>query len=177
MLPFLVAPYFFLGVPFSLLNIYIVYRIAKDCPGVWYHFGQAIGDLGAMFFGLISNSLLDLVFAPLFAWTIQCQWLSTKFFLGIKEFFILLSFFGFTLLSYDRYRKLCYPVKSFTESVKARMHMCVAAVLSVVPGFISFSKYFLRYYPKAYNIIWVLEAIIELLYHDYLYQYCDLLFD
>src|SRR5271165_5646762 len=44
-LPIFTAPYFFAILPIAFLNLYIIYRVAKESWGVWFHLAQAAGDI------------------------------------------------------------------------------------------------------------------------------------
>ena len=115
----LTAPYFFVAVPLGLLNVLIVWRVARECPGVWYHVAQAISDLIALIAGLINMSFAYVMFAPLFAWTNNCQSLAFFLFDEISVFFQLFSLFSLTLLCFDRYLSMCYPTKVFVAGGKS----------------------------------------------------------
>lgn len=117
-----------------MLNVLIVWRVARECPGVWYHVAQAISDLIALIAGLINMSFGYLVFAPLFAWTNDCQSLAVFLFDEISCFFQLFSLFSLTLLYFDRYLSMCFPEKYFSLPGKTRKYLLLAAgALTAMP--------------------------------------------
>lgn len=151
-LPWITAPYLLPFVPLGMLNVFIIYRVAKECPGVWYHVAHAIGDVFALLSGIILYSYAYLLIAPLFAWTSYCQNYSWFLFQSIlSDFSKLFSTISLTLLCYDRYLTLCKPEKYLTAEDHTRKYLLLAALVAAAPVIIKSAEIFFIEYYGPYN--------------------------
>lgn len=133
-LPTIMAPYFFAFVLLGMLNIYVIYRVAKESCGVVYHLAQATGDVFALVSGLICLSDVYIIFAPLFAFWSICQQIPFALFMGSATFWIQFSLLSMVLLWHDRYMCICFPFEYFS-SISAKKHkkkIFFAAALALI---------------------------------------------
>jgi len=140
-LPTFTAPYFFAVLPIALLNVYVVYRVAKESWGVWFHLAQAIGDIFILIVGLLSISGASLIFAPLFAFFPFCQSIVQITFSRFAVFGHNFSLYSMVLLWHNRYVAICFPEKYFCFTGSRVWKSLVGAfVLAVVPASIDVLK-------------------------------------
>ena len=156
-----IAPYFSLVIPLGLLNMLIVYRVAKECPGVWYHMAQTIGDIGELFFVLLDVTSFAEMFAPLFAWTNSCQMFAQAMVSTPEFFFAVFGSFGLALLTYDRYLCVCYPEKYSTHGSKVKIYLSVTAAIAMVPAIFIFLGWITQNnYPVLSEMFFVLFSLL-----------------
>lgn len=170
-LPIFTAPYFFAVLPLAILNIYIVYRVAKESRGVLYHLAQAIGDILILIHGLLSISGATLVFAPLFAFVPFCQFLVEIIFFRFAVFWHNFSLLSMVLLWQNRYISLCLPQKYAALYTRGRVRKSLlrASALAVVPASLDSLKLFSLFNSdvvdnKIYDIASVISDGVQLLY-------------
>lgn len=130
----LVSPYFFLVIPLALINVLIVYRVAKECSGVWYHMAQSLSDIAQLISRLLVTIKVFQVFSPLFAWTSYCQMYAIAMFSALNVFYHVFGVFSLALLTFDRYVSIRDPDSYYIYGSKAQKYLPVAAVISAVPA-------------------------------------------
>lgn len=133
-----ISPYVFLFVPLTFLNMLIVFRVAKECPGVWYHMAQIIGDIGELICLLMDISGGFYFFAPIFSWTNFCAEWAYDIFSAFENFFTLFGIFGLVLLTFDRFLCICYPEKYFNQDSKTKIYLLISVFVAILLTFFMF---------------------------------------
>lgn len=159
LLPYIIEQYFLAAIPFAMLNVYLTYRVARECPGVRFHLLQAIGDIFDLAWK--SSYCAFPLMAPLFAWTNRCIRIALGLYEALYRVIPLFSTFSLTLLCYDRYVAVCKTMTYSIWSKKSKKYIIIALAIAILPGILEFANQYIYALNVNENRLFLVEDIMR----------------